>query len=110
MQLILRRAHKWCKYEAGNFQKQKQHIMVLMDDAQARKDFATLQTLQSQFDEVLQHEKIFWHQRSRVHWLTLGDKNTNYFHQKATRRKCRNLINSLQNENENWTSNDVELG
>lgn len=110
MQNILHKAHRWCKAEVGNFHTQKQKIMMLIDQAQGQKDFKTLQNLHLQLDEVLQHEEFFWHQRSKVNWLHYGDRNTKFFHQKATRRKCTNLINSLQNDEGFWTTNDNELG
>uniref|UniRef100_A0A803P9A9 DUF4283 domain-containing protein n=1 Tax=Cannabis sativa TaxID=3483 RepID=A0A803P9A9_CANSA len=52
--------------------------------------------LQSQLDSLLYKNEILWKQRSKIHWLQAGDKNTKYFHSKATARRKTNFIRKLK--------------
>ncbi|XP_060965141.1 uncharacterized protein LOC133034132 [Cannabis sativa] len=52
--------------------------------------------LQSQLDSLLYKNEILWKQRFKIHWLQAGNKNTRYFHNKATVRKKRNHIRKLK--------------
>lgn len=51
---------------------------------------------------LLDEEELYWRQRSRVDWLKCGDRNTTWFHRKATQRKQRNKIAGLLNERGDW--------
>ncbi|KAK3218282.1 hypothetical protein Dsin_012252 [Dipteronia sinensis] len=46
-------------------------------------------------DGMLDSEEIYWRQRSGAEWLQLGDRNTKYFHVRATTKKKKNFISRL---------------
>lgn len=51
---------------------------------------------------MLDSEELMWHQRSRINWLKSGDKNTSFFHTKASSRFQRNTIDRIQDSNGVW--------
>ncbi|KAL9666473.1 hypothetical protein QQ045_000806 [Rhodiola kirilowii] len=53
--------------------------------------------LAEELDEWLKREEIWWRQRSRAEWLKNVDRNTAFFHARASERKRRNHIASLKN-------------
>lgn len=54
-------------------------------------------------------EMSYWSQRARISWHLDYEKNTEYFHSIATKRKSKNLIKSLKNEQGEWTIEFSEL-
>ena len=50
-----------------------------------------------------------WQQRSKVNWISLGDRNTKYFHTKASGRKKKNTIFKLMDDRGIWRELDSEV-
>jgi hypothetical protein len=46
----------------------------------------------------LEHEEMYWYERSHENWLLKGDSNTSYFHKCANGRKRKNNIISLEKD------------
>jgi len=54
-------------------------------------------------------EDDMWRQRSRISWMQSGDRNTRFFHEKASARYKKNLIKGLMDENSNWLEGDEHV-
>ena len=65
--------------------------------------------LVAELDELHRLQESYWHARARVNELSAGDKNTSYFHHKASQRKKRNSIVSLQNEEGEWKTTEEDI-
>lgn len=65
--------------------------------------------LRSKYEDLLAKEEIYCHQRSRIRWITHGDKNTKFFHAYASWRKRKNSIQQILNDDNQWIQNCSEI-
>ncbi|PRQ38509.1 hypothetical protein RchiOBHm_Chr4g0414741 [Rosa chinensis] len=65
--------------------------------------------LHVQHSKLLAQQERYWRQRSRAIWLKDGDRNSAFFHRRASNRKSRNTIKGLTNENGVWQSEPYEI-
>lgn len=59
--------------------------------------------------ELHHREEIMWKQRARIEWLRAGDKNTRFFYLRVTRRRRKNLINTLRKPDGHTTEDPQEM-
>ncbi|KAK9988586.1 hypothetical protein SO802_028825 [Lithocarpus litseifolius] len=96
-----KKLQKWNKVEFGHVGKQiarlEKKLQFLERDPDLHEN--DIQATCRDINYWLDVENTMWHQRSRHLWITDGDRNTSFFHQKASNRKQRNIIEGLCDEN-----------
>ena len=110
-------AEKLSQWAIGSFGNIKKKIRVTDEDklkeAQSRDPDAVMLRLCSdlshELDERHKQEESFWFTRERANDLRDGDKNTTYFHQKASQRKHYNAISGLFDDNNIWRDKEEDL-
>ena len=65
--------------------------------------------LRSEVNDLLDKENRIWFQRSRSLWTVHEDKNSKYFHSKATQRFWKNNIDDIRNSLGHWTTDSKEV-
>ena len=65
--------------------------------------------LRKGINDLLDSEELIWQQRSKVQWLGLEDCNTKYFHSKASKRRKKNTITRLKDEEGNWCDSNESI-
>ena len=65
-------------------------------------DMEEVEETRVELNRMLAVEEDMWHQRSRNCWLKSGDRNTSFFHAKASNRHQRNTILRIRDPGDNW--------
>ena len=66
-------------------------------------------TLTSQYHNILLLKEEFWALKSHLHWATLGDRNTSFFHLSTMCKRHHNKIWCLKNSLGSWSQSLEEL-
>uniref|UniRef100_A0A803PUL2 CCHC-type domain-containing protein n=1 Tax=Cannabis sativa TaxID=3483 RepID=A0A803PUL2_CANSA len=108
-QLQLWRDHKYGKMKKNIKKCQKQVEQLNNSSSHSSSHFDDLKQAESILDELLEQEEVYWQQRSRVDWLACGDRNTKYFHTKASARRTNNHIKFLFNNSGGKASSIADI-
>ena len=78
-----------------------EHLQDALDKAPSAPiaDDANIYAINLSLLQAYRSEEEFWKQRSRQLWLSLGDKNTGYFHAATKGRKARNRLSVIEDQN-----------
>jgi hypothetical protein len=110
--MLMSSLRRWSKEKFGAVNGELEKIRKRMeelggDNLGSRLD--EMRGLRLRMDELLYREEMIWLQRSRITWLKEGDRNTNYFHQKATGRSKKNIIKFLKKSDGQLTKDRKEM-
>ncbi|KAH7842957.1 hypothetical protein Vadar_011057 [Vaccinium darrowii] len=65
--------------------------------------------LTRRLEDLWQKDSMYWHQRSRIKWLHLGDKNSRFFHLTTIQRRQRNQIVKLKDGKGSWKEEPKDI-
>ena len=63
----------------------------------------------NRMDELLHREQMMWLERSCIMWLKEGDRNTQFFHQRAVWQAHGSYISKLKNEEGEWYTSPSDM-
>ncbi|KAL0290434.1 UNVERIFIED_CONTAM: hypothetical protein Sangu_2573900 [Sesamum angustifolium] len=65
--------------------------------------------IRADIEQLLSKEEVYWKQRGKAHWLQEGDRNTSYFHNRASFRRRTNDITRIKNGDGQWLELEEEI-
>ncbi|KAK3221989.1 hypothetical protein Dsin_009014 [Dipteronia sinensis] len=104
--------HEGCAYVVHNAWGEEVHQEELRRASSDIRDGTWVRirrNIERDLDGLLEHDEDFWRQRSREFWLKSGDRNTKYFHSRASSRRNRNRIRGLIDNDGNWVDDHDKI-
>lgn len=83
-------------------QKAEKHLSNLVAAGLLGLRQSKLKEAKKEVHRWLEREEAMWQQRSKITWLKDGDRNTSYFHNKASVRRKKNHIQRIKDDAGNW--------
>uniref|UniRef100_A0A803P9R9 Reverse transcriptase domain-containing protein n=1 Tax=Cannabis sativa TaxID=3483 RepID=A0A803P9R9_CANSA len=106
---VLNEWNKGKKAELGAKTKRLKEELKYLSSSSGEIDWVNRRRVEKDLNVAEAKEELLWKQRSRALWLTHGDRNTKYFHYKASQRKKKNKINGLFDDNMKWCNKEEEI-
>ncbi len=96
----------WSRQSFGSIKRQLANKKRQLEDAEnmamAGGSLKAVKNLRMEIKMLLKKEEKMWHQRSRSTWLKEGDRNTKYFHGRASQHRRRNTIKGIRDSAGHW--------
>lgn len=113
-EFTLKNCLDWCRVKLDAWNKLEfGHVSQMIAELQKKLEWlekqpftpkfsTSLKTTQIELNCWLEKEDEMWRQRSQINWLQVGDRNTRFFHEKASARFKKNLIVGLLDAEGRW--------
>jgi hypothetical protein len=95
LKIVMSSLKRWSKEKFGAVTGKLEKIQKHMEELGCQDlgiDSNEMRELRQRMDGLIYREELIWMQHSCIIWLKEGDRNTKYFHCKATDRKRKILL------------------
>ncbi|XP_026419856.1 uncharacterized protein LOC113315820 [Papaver somniferum] len=113
MVITRRYVSKWNREQFGNIRSNifllHQQMEVIQEESPNSSSTSQVLALENQIEHWHQIQNEFWGQKSRDEYYREMDRNTKHHHARANKRRSRNNIMALKDEDGNWCTSRMEL-
>ena len=88
---------------------EKQKILEELCLQNRAKNVRSIKSLKAKITNIIHQDELFWRQRSQSIWLPAGNKNTKYFHNRASQFQRKNHISGVFDFEERWCTFDEQI-
>ena len=118
---VLQECLEWCKTDLSAWNDSEfGHVGRTIVELQTKLEWSELQPVSKELVEALRHTQIelncwldreddMWRQRSMINWFQNGDRNTSFFHAKASSRQRKNFMNGLLDDDGVWQVDEDKM-
>lgn len=103
----------WSRQKFGDkkakLEQLKKRLVEMKFNGKQYEEGAEILLTERHIQNLQMDEEIYWRQKSRVEWLKEGDKNTKFFHSKASTRKKKTRIWGAMNNQNRWVEDGDEV-
>lgn len=71
---------------------------------------ADIENTRRELNRMLDMEEAMWHKRTHIAWLKQGNRNTSFFHTKASSRYQHNILLVIINKHGVWQEDVKDIG
>lgn len=100
----------WSREHFGNVKNQivrkKEALWTIEESDMNAGSYDLVVSLKHELNLLLDKESRMWRQWARTQWMVKGYNNTKYFHAVAIKRKRRNFIKGIRDEDGAWQSDE----
>ena len=97
------------RHDARMIKEKRKQLQFLIQADRDESSGEEINAIRKEINEMLDDKEIKWNQRSKIQWLTFGDRNTKYFHYKASQRRKKNEIRGLLDGEGNWCKEKIDI-
>jgi hypothetical protein len=113
LQQVMDNLANWGKTNYGSIPKDIKSTQATLQDLKSqtpsRETINIIQQMESKLDGLLLKEEQWWAQRARTNWLQHGDKNSKFFHFKASQRHRKNKINFIKRPDGTISTHNTDI-
>ena len=112
LQIIRSELKKWNKATFENLMHMRRILEHNLTLAQQNLDYNNCvikKEMREELELLAEQEQIMWMQKSRVNWLIQGDRNTKFYHIVTSRKRLRNRILGIWNEQGIWIQDQKDI-